>query len=108
MLRQVRPNDAPPRLVINKSGLAKRPEIKIEDFSAALDLTPTAIIPFDAQLFGNAANNGQMIAEADPKSAVAATFEMIARIVTGRAEARRTKGGALAPLLARFRGKKAA
>ena len=38
LLRSRRTNDAPPRLVINKAGLAKRPEIKVEDFAAALDL----------------------------------------------------------------------
>ncbi len=108
MLRQARPTDAAPRLVINKSGLARRPEIKIEDFTDALQLEPTAVIPFDAQLFGNAANNGQMIAEADPKSPIAATFELIARTVTGRAEPRRQKASPLAPLLARLRGKKSA
>jgi pilus assembly protein CpaE len=108
LLRSNRTTDAPPRLVINRSGLAKRPEIKVEDFASALGLTPTAVIPFDAQLFGNAANNGLMIAEADPKSPVAAMFEQIARAVTGRAEPRRQKRGALAPLLARFRGKKSA
>ncbi len=108
LLRQVRSTDAPPRLVINKSGMAKRPEIKVEEFASALELTPTAIIPFDAQLFGNAANNGQMIAESDPKSPVAATFELIARTITGRTETRKPKRGTLAPLLARFRGKKSA
>src|ERR1019366_2376438 len=63
LLRQQRANDVPARLIINKSGLAKRPEIKVEDFSTALNLKPLAVIPFDAQLFGTAANNGQMIAE---------------------------------------------
>lgn len=108
MLRSHRTTDAPPRLIINKSGLAKRPEIKVEDFATALELTPTAVIPFDAQLFGNASNNGLMIAEAEPKNPVAATFEQIARTVTGRVEPRRPKRSALAPLMARFRGKKSA
>ena len=108
LLRSNRATDAPPRLIVNKSGLAKRPEIKVEDFASALELTPTAVIPFDASLFGNAANNGLMIAEADPKHAVAAMFEMIARTVTGRAEARRQKRSALAPFIARFRGKTSA
>src|SRR6185295_6533859 len=40
LLRSARQNDAPPRLVINKTGIAKRPEIKPADFAAALDLTP--------------------------------------------------------------------
>ena len=105
VLRAARTTDAPPRLVVNKTGLVKRPEIKVDDFAAALELQPTAVIPFDAQLFGNAANNGLMIAEADPKNAVATTFEAIARVVTGRAEARHQKRSALAPLIARLRGK---
>ncbi len=108
LLRSNRTTDAPPRLIINKSGLAKRPEIKVEDFASALELTPTAVIPFDAPLFGNAANNGLMIAEADPKNPVAGMFELVARTVTGRAEPRRQKRSALAPLLARFRGKMSA
>lgn len=108
LLRQARPTDAPPRLVVNKSGVAKRPEIKVSDFSTALDLVPTAIIPFDAQLFGNAANNGQMIAETDPKSAIAASFDLIAQIVTGRSENRRQKRNALSTLIARMGGAKSA
>ena len=86
--------------------MAKRPEIKVDDFASALNLTPIATIPFEAQLFGTAANNGQMIAEADPKTPIAEAFDQIARIVTGRAEARRPKRTGLAPLFARFRGTK--
>jgi pilus assembly protein CpaE len=108
LLRAARSNDHPPRLIINKSGMAKRPEIKVEDFSAAVNLQPLAIIPFDAHLFGTAANNGQMISETDAKSPVNAAFDLIARTVTGRAEPRRQKKSALGPLLSRFRGKKSA
>jgi pilus assembly protein CpaE len=108
LLRQARKHDSPPRLVINKSGIAKRPEIKADDFAAALNLTPLTVIPFDAQLFGTAANNGQMIAETDAKSPIAASFDLIARVVTGRTEAKRAKKSGLAPLLALLRGKKSA
>src|SRR6185312_11376016 len=38
LLRQGRRNDSPPRLIINKVGLPKRPEIKADDFAAALNL----------------------------------------------------------------------
>jgi pilus assembly protein CpaE len=108
LLKTGRSNDHPPRLVINKSGLAKRPEIKVDDFAAALGLSPTAVIPFEAQLFGTAANNGQMIAETDAKSPIAESFDLIARTVTGRAEAKRQKRSALAPFLERFMSKKSA
>ncbi len=107
LLRTLRRSDAPPRLIINKQGVPKRPEIKVTDFAAALAIEPTAVIAFDPQLFGTAANNGQMIAETDPKHPAAASFELIAQLVTGRAEARQKKSGALAPLLAKLRGKKA-
>jgi pilus assembly protein CpaE len=105
LLKAGRANDQLPRLIINKYGLAKRPEIKIEDFTSALAVEPLAVIPFDAQLFGTATNNGQMIAEAEPKNQIAETFGMVARAVTGRAEIKRPKRGGL---FARFSGKKSA
>jgi pilus assembly protein CpaE len=108
LFRQSRKNDSPPRLVINKTGIAKRPEIKPDDFANALSLAPLAVIPFDALLFGTAANNGQMIAETDAKSPIAEHFDVIARAVTGRAEAKRQKRGIFDPLLARLRGNKSA
>jgi pilus assembly protein CpaE len=108
LLRQSRKNDSLPRLVLNKTGIAKRPEIKPDDFANALNLSPIAVIPFDAQLFGTAANNGQMVAETDAKSPIAEHFDVIARAVTGRAEVKRQKRGMLDPLLARLRGNKSA
>ena len=108
LLRQSRKNDSPPRLVLNKTGIAKRPEIKPDDFAGALNLTPLAVIPFDAQVFGTAANNGQMVAETDAKSPIAEHFDVIARAITGRAEVKRQKRGMLDPLLARLRGNKSA
>jgi pilus assembly protein CpaE len=106
LLRQSRRTDVPPRLVINKTGIAKRPEIKVSDFAAALNLTPVATLPFDSQLFGNAANNGQMIAEAEPRSPVAEAFAQIAQLVTGRNEIKRLKRSLLGPLIARLHGAK--
>jgi pilus assembly protein CpaE len=109
LLRAARPNDEPPRLVINKHGMSKRPEIKIDDFGAAVGIKPTVVIPFDASLFGTAANNGQMIAETDAKNPIAGSFDHVARLVTRRTETRRARrGGVLAPLLARLGSKKSA
>jgi pilus assembly protein CpaE len=104
LLKAARTNDHPPRLVINKANLAKRPEIKVDDFATALGVEPAVVIPFDAQLFGTAANNGQMIAETDAKSPIAESFDLLARTLTGRAEVKRQKRNsfALAPLLERF------
>lgn len=106
-LKTARPNDGPPRLVLNQVGIPKRPEIKPDEFAAALEIEPLAIIPFEAQLFGTAANNGQMIAEVDPKSSFTATFDSIAQAITGRGHVPRSRQkSAFAPLLSRLRGKK--
>ncbi len=105
-LRQARINQSPPRLVVNMVGVPKRPEIKVADFAKALETVPAATLGFDPQLFGAAANNGQMIAEAQSGAKVNEAFRELARLVTGRADARPTKRRLLGPLLARF-GRKA-
>ena len=105
-LRQSRRNDSPPRLILNKVGMPKRPEIKPADFVSALELPSSAMIPFDAQLFGTAANNGQMIGETDPKSPLALSFTQIAQLVTGRSDAGQSKRQGLAGMLSRLRGRK--
>lgn len=84
LVRQARPNDAPPRLVLNQVGVPGRPEIPLKDFTAALGVHPSMLIPFDAKLFGAASNNGQMILEAGAKSKAAEAFLTLAQIVSQR------------------------
>ena len=84
LIRQGRPNDAPPRLVLNQVGVPGRPEIPAKDFGAALGVHPSLIIPFDAKVFGAAANNGQMIVEAGARSKAAEAFQTLAQIVSRR------------------------
>ncbi len=98
-LKKLRPNDKPPHLILNQVGMAKRPEITPSDFCAPLELEPIAIIPFDAQLFGNASNSGRMISEMDGKSSTAETFSQIAHVITGRASAKKAKKGGLEKVL---------
>ncbi|MGV4793571.1 AAA family ATPase [Rhizobium sp. F40D2] len=100
-LRKMRPNDKPPYLVLNQVGMPKRPEISPSDFCEPLEIDPIAIIPFDINLFGNAANSGRMISEVDPKSPTAETFSQISHIVTGRVAIRKAKKGGLLGLLKR-------
>jgi len=82
-----RPNDNPPKVVVNMSGMPKRPEIPVKDFADALGVPPVLVLPFEPMLFGKAANNGQMISEVDAKSKAADGFGHLAKIVTGRAAA---------------------
>jgi pilus assembly protein CpaE len=84
LIRSARPNDAPPRLVLNQVGVPGRPEIPAKDFGAALGVHPSLSIPFDAKLFGVAANNGQMILDANAKSKAAEAFQTLAQIVSRR------------------------
>ena len=63
LLKSSRPNDHRPHYCLNQVGVPKRPEITPADFAKALESDPLAVIPFEPQLFGPAANNGQMIAE---------------------------------------------
>jgi pilus assembly protein CpaE len=98
-LKKLRPNDKPPHLVLNQVGMPKRPEIAPADFCDPLGVEPVAIIPFDAQLFGTAANSGRMIAEMDKKSPTAETFSQIAHLVTGRATVKKPKKAGLGKML---------
>ena len=101
-IRGARPNDHQPKLILNGVGLSKRPEIAVADFTKTVEIEPIAVIPHDAKLFGAAANNGQMIAEIEPNGKTAETFADLARMLTGRAEARVAKRGLLDPFMAKL------
>ena len=103
ILRAGRANDHRPFYLLNQVGVPKRPEIKSSDFAKALDDEPVAIIPFDPQLFGTAANNGQMIAEVSAKHPTTEIFSQLGQLLTGRAEVKKQKSGILSPLLKKLR-----
>ncbi len=107
MLRKIRPNDFSPRLVLNQVGIPKRPEITTAHFCDPLGIEPLAIIPFDPQLFGNAANNGRMLSESDGKHPTIKLISDIAHVVTGRSEVKVKKKQGLQGILQKLRSKKA-
>jgi pilus assembly protein CpaE len=98
LVRQARPNDAPPRLVLNQVGVPGRPEIPVKDFGEALGLTPSLVLPFDPKPFGQAANNGQMVAEVAPKSKAAEGIDHLARLISRREPPAVQKTSALSSL----------
>ncbi|WP_311030065.1 AAA family ATPase [Mesorhizobium koreense] len=106
-LRKLRPNDAPPHLIVNQVGVPKRPEISAKEFAEPLELTPLAVIPFDPQLFGNAANNGRMLGEMDAKHAIVNSMVEMAHVLTGRSEVKAKKKPGLGNLLGRMKALKA-
>jgi pilus assembly protein CpaE len=64
--------------------MPKRPEIKMIEFAKAIGTSPVVSIPFDPQMFGAAANNGQMIAEIAANHPTTEMFRRIAEVLTGQ------------------------
>lgn len=106
LIKQGRPNDRPPLLVLNQTGMPRRPEIAAKDFAEALGTEPAAAIAFDPHLFGTAANNGQMIEEMSANAKPNEAFLDIAKMLTGKSEVRRKRRSILAPLMEKLSGKK--
>lgn len=105
LIKASRPNDRPPLYCLNQVGVPKRPEISAAEFAKAIETPPIATIPFEPQIFGAAANNGQMIAEVSANHRTTEMFLQIAQRLTGRGEAKKPRGSLLAPLLDKLRSK---
>jgi pilus assembly protein CpaE len=105
LLKASRPNDRPPLYCLNQVGVPKRAEINGGEFAKAIESQPIVTIPFDPQVFGSAANNGQMIAEISAGHRTTEMFLQIAQRLTGRSETKKPKGSLLSPLIDKLRGK---
>jgi pilus assembly protein CpaE len=106
-LKSARANDHRPYYCLNQVGVPKRPEIKPADFAKALEDQPVATIAFEPQIFGAAANNGQMIAEISANHRAAESFRQLGQLLTGRAEVKRQRSNILTPLLEKLRKRSA-
>jgi len=84
-VKTLRSAENDPVVVLNKTGIPKRPEIPAGEFASAIDCRLAGQIAFEPALFGTAANNGQMIAEVSASHKVNETFAQIGAVVTGRA-----------------------
>jgi pilus assembly protein CpaE len=109
LLKAQRKNDSLPHLVLNAVGMPKRPEISIKEFADALEVQPAAVIEFDSENFGMAANNGQMIEEVSAKAKAGAQFRELAMRITNRSEPKVEKPApksGLRPILEKFKLKR--
>lgn len=77
-LRQARPNDDMPILVMNQVGQPRRPEIAITEFCEAVRLNEGHSIPYNSSIFGRAANSGRIVTYSNERSSVASAFRDIA------------------------------
>jgi pilus assembly protein CpaE len=87
--------------------MPKRPEISFKDFAETMGVEPAAVLSFDPALFGQAANNGQMVMEVAPKAAVSESIRGLCRSLTGR-QASSSVGRAANSILSFLKGKKSA
>jgi pilus assembly protein CpaE len=107
LVKQQRPNDPPPRLIVNQVGQPKRPEIPVKDFAATMGVEPTLVLPFDPQLYGSAANNAQMLMQMKPNSPTAVSIMQLAERLTGR-HAEPAEQSSVLPFLSFLKGRKQA
>jgi pilus assembly protein CpaE len=73
-----------------------------------MGMDPAAIIAFDPALFGQAANNGQMVIEVSAKAPVAEAVRRLCGTLTGRAAAPPAKNSAASIFSSLLKGKKQA
>lgn len=104
-LKSNRKSDFEPRLVLNLVGMPKKPEISVADFAQIVELKPTLVIDYDAEIFGTAANNGQMIGEFSQKSKVAGQISELACLLTNMKPQREEESSIFKPILNRIRKK---
>ena len=106
LLKTSRKHDAMPHLIINMASMPKRPEISIKEFEQNIGLNALAVIDFDAETFGQASNNGQMIQELNPNAKSVPSFREIAMALAHRKEVKVEKKKPLLPLLEKFKIKR--
>jgi pilus assembly protein CpaE len=56
----------------------------VADFAKAIGLEPTLTIGYDAQTFGTAASNGQMLAEVSAKAKATDAVATLAQLLLGQ------------------------
>ena len=83
LMKTARPNDPPPKLILNQVGIPKRPEIPPADFGKAVGIDVSCVIPYDAQTFGTAQSNGQMIFEIAAKTKAAEALGNFVQLLAG-------------------------
>ena len=86
LLSAARPNDAPPKLIINQFD-SKLSPVRPEQFAEHVGLEPVQVFQWEPQIFGAAATNAAPIAEVSPKSKAAAGFRELAADLIGRSDA---------------------
>lgn len=83
LLRSERDKASAPTIVLSMTGLPKRPEIPLKDFSQALCASPAITFAFEPELFATAEAGAKTIYEAMPDSKAALQLDALATMLTG-------------------------
>ncbi len=83
-LKQARPNDPDPLLVLNKTGVPKTAEIPVKDFAAAVGINPSLVLAYEPIIYTEASNDGKMLSElTSAKAASDGIMYLTERLKTG-------------------------
>lgn len=102
--RRERPNDSEPKFILNQVDMPKREPILTEEFQDGLGCELFATVPFDAESFSIAANNGKPLVETDPdtKASIAIT-EIAAKLLNKKLDKPQSKG--ISAIFSKFKKK---
>lgn len=84
LLRVQRETRAEPAIALTMTGVPKRPEISLKDFTEAVSVAPAVTFAFEPDLYGDAEQSGQLVCVTSPKSKAAQAIEVLACGFTGR------------------------
>lgn len=85
------------RLVINKSDMAKRGRLTLQDATRALPVKPTITVPFDPVAFSEAVNDGKTLLERSRTHKAAAAFSHLTKEITGYRDVKSARRGLAMP-----------
>jgi pilus assembly protein CpaE len=91
----------PARVVVNKVDAYRKTQLSPKDFTETLGVAPMLILAFEPQLFGDAANTGQMLGVAAKGHKVVEAIGGFAERLVGRTVSRKRSGNPLLRLLQR-------
>ena len=87
-----RGTEAPTRLVFNCVGRSKRTELSAKDFEGAMNVTPSAAIPYNPGAFGAVLQDGELLSKGRKGGGgVGRELLNLARLVSGRQPAAKSK-----------------
>jgi len=85
-LNQERGEASKVKVVLNHAGISKKTEVPVKEFEEAVGAEPSVVIPHDPTVFGQAANNGQMVGDVARKHKAVEAFVELAKILVGRGQ----------------------